>query len=168
MCSLGSWAPRRLLPTKLNHSSGSGRCTRWIRQYVQGASCRSATSCRFPRRARLVSATRGCTASCTQLPILRREQWPSSPRWVQGPSWPVRGRSGFRSMVVWSSLAVARRCLNGENSCKYEVLLSFEDRELPYQESYSELKGAWAASRLRGFINISARSELPRSMRKWH
>ena len=71
-------------------------------------------------------------------------------------------------MVVWSSLADARRCLNGESSCKYEVLLSFEDRELPYQESYSELKGAWAASRLRGFINISARSELPRRMRKWH
>ena len=71
-------------------------------------------------------------------------------------------------MVVWSSLADARRCLNGESSCKYEVLLSFEDRELPYQESYSELQGAWAASRLRGFINISARSELPRRMRKWH
>ena len=71
-------------------------------------------------------------------------------------------------MVVWSSLADARRCLNGESSCKYEVLLSFEDRELPYQDSYSELKGAWAASRLRGFINISDRSELPRHMRKWH
>ena len=71
-------------------------------------------------------------------------------------------------MVVWSSLAEARRCLNGESSCKYEVLLSFEDRELPYQDSYSELKGAWAASRLRGFINISDRSELPRHMRKWH
>ena len=71
-------------------------------------------------------------------------------------------------MVVWSSLAEARRCLNGESSCKYEVLLSFEDRELPYQDSYSELKGAWAASRLRAFINISDRSELPRHMRKWH
>ena len=71
-------------------------------------------------------------------------------------------------MVVWSSLADARRCLNGESSCKCEVLLSFEDRELPYQDSYSELKGAWAASRLRGFINISDRSELPRHMRKWH
>ena len=71
-------------------------------------------------------------------------------------------------MVVWSSLAEARRCLNGESSCKYEVLLSFEDRELPYQDSYSELKGAWAASRLRGFINISDRSELPRHMQKWH
>ena len=71
-------------------------------------------------------------------------------------------------MVVLSSLAEARRCLNGESSCKYEVLLSFEDRELPYQDSYSELKGVWAASRLRGFINISDRSELPRHMRKWH
>ena len=71
-------------------------------------------------------------------------------------------------MVVWSSLAEARRCLNGESSCKYEVLLSFEDRELAYQDCYSELKSAWAACRLRGFINISDRSELPRHMRKWH
>ena len=38
----------------------------------------------------------------------------------------------------------------------------------PTRISYSELKGAWAASRLRGFINISDRSELPRHMRKWH
>ena len=65
-------------------------------------------------------------------------------------------------MVVWSSLVEARRCLNGESSCKYEVLLSFEDRELPYRE------GVWVASRLCGFINISDRSELPRHMRKWH
>ena len=71
-------------------------------------------------------------------------------------------------MVVWSSLADARRCLNGESSGKYEVLLSFEDRELPYQDSYSELRGAWAACRLRGFINITDRSELPRRLRKWH
>ena len=66
-------------------------------------------------------------------------------------------------MVVWASLAAAKRCLNGESSGKYEVLLSFEDRELAYQDSYSELKGAWAACRLRGFINISDRSELPRT-----
>ena len=71
-------------------------------------------------------------------------------------------------MVVWASLAAARRCLNGESSGKYEVLLSFEDRELAYQDSYSELKGAWAACRLRGFINITDRSELPRRLRKWH
>ena len=71
-------------------------------------------------------------------------------------------------MVVWASLAAAKRCLNGESSGKYEVLLSFEDRELAYQESYSELKGAWAACRLRGFINITDRRELPRRLRKWH
>ena len=68
-------------------------------------------------------------------------------------------------MVVWSSLAEARRCLNGESSCKYEVLLSFEDRELPYQDSYSELKGVWAASRPRGFINITCPRRLPNPRR---
>ena len=34
--------------------------------------------------------------------------------------------------------------------------LWWPDRELPYQDSYSELKGAWAASRLRDSIGGTA------------
>ena len=53
-------------------------------------------------------------------------------------------------------------CVETTSVVDTHELLSFEDRELPYRE------GVWAASRLRGFINISDRSELPRHMQKWH
>ena len=53
-------------------------------------------------------------------------------------------------------------CVETTSVVDTHELLSFEDREQPYRE------GAWVASRLRGLINISDRSELPRHMRKWH
>ena len=53
-------------------------------------------------------------------------------------------------------------CVETTSVVDTHELLSFEDRELPCRE------GVWAASRLRGFIDIRDRSELPRHMRKWH
>ena len=61
--------------------------------------------------------------------------------------------------MIFHSMADARKLLDRDGPAVFEVLVSFDTRELDYQEATDELKTAWASSPRSAYICLGAGAE---------